>query len=433
MTRDLSDALHDLAARTEAGVGAAGGLDVPRTTSRTRSRRRARAAILSVASAAAAVVLAVGTAYAVGPHVRTQAPPGDQPSTRPPDEPQDATARPAVLPVPRPDAQAGTCGSDVAALRAADEGAPVGLAWATPESGGLLLAGGPSGGHASPEATLGRLVDRTVGAHVTTALTATDLVAGSAENKDSLRNLLAGYEETLASPDLPDDQHATYEAYVAPLREQVALLDRPAASTPTPGSLDLHLVVAYGGTVVATPDTVDPGLQSWAYGVDHVVGLRTVTADLVTCDEPSRTGGADLPAGDYEVYVSYVDPTTHEHTVTAPWAVTLLPPPPLVVGLPDDFPTDLPLPGGRLVAAAPSGAGGWSVEIAVEGDDAVEAAARLLGVPVGLPITTPEYSVDVSSFLDHAEGRSGRWHVEITASHTVSGDASVVCSFSPVP
>ncbi len=404
MSRDLSDALRDLAARTEAVDRASGGIDLPGVTARTRHRRRVRAVLLSAGSAAAVVVLAVGAAYAAGPHTRTPAP-ADPPTTS--------------------DAAPGTCGSHIDALPVADEDAPVGITWSEGTSGGLVVSGGPAGGTTSPDATLGRVADRTITAHVTTELSAADLVAGSEQDRSGLRNLLAGYEAQLAAPDLPDEPRALFEAVAADLRAQVAALD--GATTTTSPPVDMWPVVVRDGTVVATPDVVDPGVQSWVTGSARVVGLRTLSAHLVSCSAPS----AELAAGDYDVHVLYLDPTTHEFTVTAPWTLRLLPQQHFLADLPAGFPQDVALVGDRLVAAQRTGAGGWTAEVEADGDDAVEAAARRLSLPVGIPQTTPEYSVDVSSFREHAAGRHGRWDVDLTLSRTTSGRQSVVYTFVP--
>ncbi|MBO9555448.1 hypothetical protein [Cellulomonas sp.] len=406
MNPDLSEALQDLAARTEAVHRAAGGLDLPAVAARTRHRRRVRTAVLSAGSAAAVVLLAVGAAYAAGPHTRTPAP-ADPPTTS--------------------GAAPGTCGSRLDALPVSDEGAPVGLTWSEGTSDGLVVSGGPAGGTTSPDATLGRVADRTITAHVTTELSPADLVAGSEQDRSGLQHLLAGYESQLAADDLPDDARALVEPLVEELRAQTAVLDGPGTTAPASPGLDLWLVVVRDGMVVATPDIVDPGVQSWVTGPSRVVGLRTLSAHLVSCSAPAE----ELAAGDYDVRVLFLDPTTHERTVSAPWSVQLLPQQHPLTDLPSGFPQDVALVGDRLVAAQPTGAGGWTAEVEADGDDAVEAAARRLAIPVGIPQTTPEYSVAVSSFREHAEGRRGRWDVDVTASRTTAGKESVVYTFVP--
>ena len=76
-------------------------------------------------------------------------------------------------------------------------------------------------------------------------------------------------------------------------------------------------------------------------------------------------------------------PEADERAVAGPWSLTLLDMPPAPTGLPEGFPVDdVPLVGGRLVSVSPmrgASGEGWSVEIAVDGDDAAKEAVRLLG------------------------------------------------------
>lgn len=133
-------------------------------------------------------------------------------------------------------------------------------------------------------------------------------------------------------------------------------------------------------------------------------GAPMVGAALVDLD---ACHGA-LPAGRYELYVGEepADGTAGTGGVAGPWTVDLLPDDDTVHGLPDGFPADdLPLPGGSTVLLAyQSEDGGWLVDVALDGDDALRRAQQLL------PKTTGD-NMDPDSGGVLTE--SGDWYVDV--------------------
>lgn len=159
------------------------------------------------------------------------------------------------------------------------------------------------------------------------------------------------------------------------------LVQGGGAGTASPG----HVVLTRGSTVVAVLATPleEPSSPN---------GLSVASAALAPC--PSAAGTpASVPSGTYTV--QYIVPVVSTDAGTGlvtsdlvarssagPWLLTLLDEPP-APALPDGYPAgEVPVVGGKLLSAAPqdaaSAAPGWTVQVAVDGDDAVTRATTAL-------------------------------------------------------
>ena len=126
-----------------------------------------------------------------------------------------------------------------------------------------------------------------------------------------------------------------------------------------------------------------------------------------------------MPAGTYDVYLGvdtfYADQPLLD--VAGPWTVELLPAVESVPDLPAGFPVaEVPLPGGTVVHATQEPDGGWTLELAVDGDDRMARAVGLLAVDetaeavIGSPgsptsVVTPDGAWTVTVVDSHADGR----------------------------
>jgi hypothetical protein len=155
-----------------------------------------------------------------------------------------------------------------------------------------------------------------------------------------------------------------------------------------------EVVLTQGSTVVAhgmvQADAVAASLVMGAASASAAT-VSEISAYLVSCATP---GGAQarVPAGTYTVQyvvpVDRIDAATGERSgpfmqrpSTGPWRVTLLDEPPSP-SLPEGYPSaDVPVVGGDLLSATPAGpdGAGWTVRVAVDGDDGLTRAATLLG------------------------------------------------------
>ncbi len=186
------------------------------------------------------------------------------------------------------------------------------------------------------------------------------------------------------------------------------VVQNPSATTGTAGDIAL----TRGGTVVAVGTTVrqGPATQVEPVGTGSVTSeISTVSADLTAC--PTSGGGpARVPAGTYSV--QYLVPVVTaagsggsggsggtlvaERSTAGPWQVTLLDEPPAVT-LPAGYPSgEVPVVGGTLLSATPGGSTsgaaastGWTVSVAVQGDNGVARAAAALRA-AGATVTPPE-------------------------------------------
>jgi hypothetical protein len=160
-------------------------------------------------------------------------------------------------------------------------------------------------------------------------------------------------------------------------------------------------------------------------GNGHVSVGWSDLVDLVSC-----TTGEALTPGAYEVWASRIGDDGRTRTV-GPFDLTLVAEQPAVTSsLPADFPSEVPLVGGRLGAVARAG-GAWTVEVETPGDDRAEVARALLdraatrqvdgfGGSTSEVTTTPDGGLVV-----------GRWAVTVAASTTADGSPSVVYRLTP--
>lgn len=206
--------------------------------------------------------------------------------------------------------------------------------------------------------------------------------------------------------------------------------------TPLPDGGTRDVVIVRGGTVVATlPATMD-GMAHWTDQPGSVLRVGTESEpNLVTCATSRSAGGEPLPAGSYTAYpvVEYRDmsvPSGTARAVGAPILLTLLPPEPPLSGLPDAFPADVPIIGGRLLEASELDgtlASGWLVTVAVDGVDGVTRALDSLRgfAPRWQKISIP------SSATDTVAATIGSWDVAAHAGLTDDGQSTVVYRLTP--
>jgi hypothetical protein len=156
----------------------------------------------------------------------------------------------------------------------------------------------------------------------------------------------------------------------------------------------------------------------------------------LTCATSGSAGGDELPAGSYTAYpvVEYSDssvPGGMVRAVGAPSPLTLLPTAPAMSGLPDAFPVDVPIIGGRLVEATEldgSLASGWVVTVAVDGTDGFTRAVDALR---GFSPTWQTVSVPASTG-DTVAATVGRWDVAVHSALTTDGQSTVVYRLTPM-
>lgn len=176
-----------------------------------------------------------------------------------------------------------------------------------------------------------------------------------------------------------------------------------------------HVVLTAGTTVVAV-GAVQQSTTVTALGLPRTVTGATaaysgISADLAPCPTPDGTPGS-VPAGTYTVQYLVTDaqaPGTDQvaapqRSSAGPWLVTLLEAPPPVT-LPDGYPSgEVPVVSGTLLTAATSAdTDGWTVHVAVDGDDALtraKAALRSADADVsdgGLTVLAPADAVPPAS------------------------------------
>lgn len=221
-----------------------------------------------------------------------------------------------------------------------------------------------------------------------------------------------------------------------PLRSVGA--DGSSTTASYPDGRTRSVVIARGDTVVAVlPASKDLQLI-W---VDQQAGSAIPVGNgsapnLVTCATRGSAGGGDaLPAGSYTAYpvVEYSDssvPGGIVRAVGAPSPLTLLPTAPAMSGLPDAFPVDVPIIGGRLVEATEldgSLASGWVVTVAVDGTDGFTRAVDALR---GFSPTWQTTGVPASGG-DTAGATVGRWDVAVHAGLTDDGQPTVMYRLTP--
>lgn len=158
--------------------------------------------------------------------------------------------------------------------------------------------------------------------------------------------------------------------------------------------------------------------------------------NLATCATSGSAGGDDLPAGSYRAYAVVQHPDASvpggvARAVGAPIPLTLLPTAPRMSGLPDAFPADVPIIGGRLLEATQldgSLASGWVVTVAVDGTDGFTRAVDALR---GFSPTWRTIS-DPASPDDSVGATIGRWDVTVHSGLTTDGQSTVVYRLTPM-
>jgi len=232
--------------------------------------------------------------------------------------------------------------------------------------------------------------------------------------------------------------------------------DAPAQIAPEA----VDLLVAQDGVVVATSPADVPDLRidpleaddpASAFGFVEDAGTDGAWYGLLgdgrlevgwsaLLDLTSCLTGDRLPAGTYDVWAAQESDGVVRRTA-GPWSVTATAAQPAVTGLPDGFPAEVPLVGGRLVAAHPHGSG-WAAEIETPGDDrAALANALLTDAAAAGGSTSHGFAVEESETLARAltytytfdqDGvRLPGWTVRVVPSHTVDGAPSVVYVLRP--
>lgn len=201
------------------------------------------------------------------------------------------------------------------------------------------------------------------------------------------------------------------------------------------GTPSARLLLASGGVIVGWAQTndaaADGGNVAWwttaMRGSALWQGDVSVTASSVATDVESCDGGALAP-GTYEVYAApgTLRPDQPLLDVAGPWQVELLPAVDAVSSLPHDFPrAAVPMPGGTARQVTREADGGWSVEVAVDGDDRLARALRLLPEDVGAqPLG------DTSSTVERPS-TDGAWTVRVAASHDGDGHDTLVYRLTP--
>ncbi|MBO0899520.1 hypothetical protein J1G42_06040 [Cellulomonas sp. zg-ZUI222] len=380
MSTRLGLALHDVA-DAAAHASAFGDPDdgttvatVHRLASRVRRRRATRAAgtVTVAASAAGAVVL-------VGPQLTAD-----------------------LSPAADPDADPGTCRSSVATLPSgADDTLGVDLGFAAAD--GTETVGGPGndGGVGTWQADSIDLV-----------VAVSELPAATTD-PSRLRFLVTRKEVVVATAQQPVDHAPTPSGQ---LLAEMYGTDRPPVDDP-------------GTTLHALRGSKTFWTQSLVDGGPGPIAQRTPMG-LAACD-----GSGPLLPGEYDVWVTAVDAAGTAHGAAGPWELTVAPAERrLDARLPDGFPRDVPLIGGRLVAAHPHGAG-WAAEVAADGEDRGRVAWDLLADAQAEshdePVTVPPDPL--SGAMPWAGYHVDDWLVDAIPSRTADGEPSVVYVLRPGP
>jgi hypothetical protein len=391
MSIDLTSALHD-AVDGGTPVGPAP-VDVARVRSRARRRRAVHLGARSAAGVGAAGAVAFGVVQVVGP--------------------RDART---VLPADA-DAVPGACGSTVTSLLgASDPTLGLGVStWSDPDALDTK--------HVRAPGPLGTFAGDTVYLDVVSSLPA-DGAGTPATEESSLRDTLAlleqGYAERLAAQAAGEDVDQAEIDELAQIVESMrasaeAARDDGVPSPPPTPVARVRVLVTYDDRVVAATTIPRDGQSDADAAWDRTVAGPTVRErahlPLETCTVDG-VGGDPLPSGTYEVLVARdagagVPPTA----VAGPWTLVVPPRVGAVTGLPDDFPTDVvPMPPGRLLEVSGAAAEGWTVQIAVEGDDRFTVGADLLDdvpdaveeyrAPTGARVLVPGWAVELRSGTD---------------------------------
>lgn len=401
MSPDLTRALHDA---VDTGPDDSP-FDVRTLTGRIRRRRTVRSGVRGGVAVGAVGAVAFGAVYVGG---------------------RDPLS---ALPAARADAGPGTCGSDIGLLPTADPG----RAGLLPSTDGSWYVEEPSA--IPPQGThLGTLLGRSMSPVLVRELSPAARDAAVAELVRSANETLADAEarraSRLANPPggapLTVGEVDALDRGVEVARQQLENAQTSETITGVGDELDSQVLVTHDGTVVVSDTDPSPDPRySWMSSPDRSLAMGLTSTDLTTCATDGDPGGEPLPAGEYSVYVSYAE--TGGRTVAGPWSLTLLDMPPAPTGFPEGFPVDdVPLIGGRLVSVTPMGGPngeGWSVVIAVDGDDAAKEAVRLLGdnwdtYPALAP--PPGITFPVAG-----------WEVGVTASTSEDGEPTVVYAILP--
>ncbi len=380
MSTRLDLALHDLA--DAAGDASTFGdphalrtvATVSRLTGRVRRRRTARGAGTAAVAASAAGAVAL-----VGPHLGTD-----------------------VSPAVDPDAAPGTCGSSLSALPLADDEDPTveASAWMSEDGLGVLRDGG-LGAWQGATAELMASVTQTVVDGTAPAVAATLLLTDG-------------------------------DVVVAVADAAVPASAVTAAPVGTSAGEDQTTVVVDPG------DGTVPEVRWTTAGGDgrSVASARTVRLPLTSC------AGEPLPAGRYEVrgaaaVLGIADAHGEPHLGSESWWIDIAKDQPPVTGLPDGFPTDVPLIGGRLVSAQRHG-DGWAAEVATPGDDRLTVASDLVATVAvsgagrsSFTVTGGHESPQVEMFASQGAVVVPGWTVQIRESTTPDGRESVVYVLTP--
>ena len=223
-----------------------------------------------------------------------------------------------------------------------------------------------------------------------------------------------------------------------PLPEGATPDDTGTVPVEQPASPDLVLTrddVVVAETVLDPPLVADQAGSAWGASAEGapvpLVGQQVEdgelslvwasSVDVVACD----TGGT-LPSGDYEVWATHAGPDGVERVV-GPYDLTLAPEQPSVAAsLPADFPSGVPLVGGRLVSATRDG-GRWTVEVATPTTDRQRVAQSLLS---GAALRTGGASGQIRTAPDGGIVLDG-WSVLVTPTTTSGGEPSVVYVLTP--
>ncbi|SFJ77473.1 hypothetical protein [Cellulomonas sp. KH9] len=381
MSTRLGLALHDVA-DAAAHASAFGDTDdgttvatVQRLASRVRRRRATRAAgtVTVAASAAGAVAL-------VGPQLTAD-----------------------LSPAADPDADPGTCRSSVATLPSGpDDALEVDLGFASANGTETLGGPGTGGGVGTWQAD-----------SVDLLVSVSELPA-AATDPSRLRFLVTRKEVVVATAQQPVDRAPTPSGQVL-----ADLYGTDRLPVEDPGTT-LHAL--RGSETFWTQTLVDGSLAG-------PVAQRTPMG-LTACD-----GSGPLLPGEYDVWVTTVDAAGTAHGAAGPWELTVAAADTrLSERLPDDFPRDVPLIGGRLVAAHPHGTG-WAAEVAAAGEDRGRVAWGLLADAQAQshddPVTVPPDPLSGATPWDgyHVDG----WLVDAIPSRTADGEPSVVYILRPGP
>ena len=398
MSPDLTRALHDA---VDTGPDDSP-FDVLSLTGRIRRRRTVRAGVRGGVAVGAVGAVAWGAVYVGG---------------------RDPLS---VLPAARADAAPGTCGSDIGLLPVAERGRvgllpPTEAAWLYDEPAAVPPQGTDLGD------LLGRIMSPTIVRELSPgarAAAVADLVRSANE---SLAAAEARRASTLADPPgavpLTAGQLDALDRGVEVARQQLQAAETSDTLTGVGDELDSQILITHDGTVVASDADPSPDERyPWMSSPDRSVAINVTSTDLSTCATEGKPGGVPLPAGEYSVYVSYAE--DGERAVAGPWSLTLLDMPPAPTGFPEGFPVDdVPLIGGRLVSVTPTGGSsseGWTVEIAVDADDAAAEAVRLLR-------DNPKPRLALSPPPGVTFPVAG-WEVGVAASTSEDGEQTVVYS-----